>query len=377
MAIHKLGEKPKIEKIIREPGKHSDGGGLYLQVAAPGQGSWVVRFGERWKSLGPVDEIGTDAARALHAAMKAEKRAGRDPFREVEAKRAAEEAAEAARTPFADVVEGYLTLHAPRWKGGEAGHEAGQYRRTLAGPLSALGADAIGKDHVKKHLEQFPPARADKVRIRIMQVLDYAVANGLRPDGENPARKEIMKHLVPSAPKSTPHAAMALADVPALMADLVADGSPAARSLAFLILTAARTAEARDADWSEIKGNVWTVPASRMKEGAEHSVPLSDAALALLGPAKKSGRIFGDLAHDALIDELKARSDVTVHGFRSAFNGWAVKAKYPKSLWGRALAHAVGNKTDQAYDRETLIEERRPMMLHWSEFATGSGRPPQ
>jgi integrase len=372
MAIHKLGDTisdKKLKAIMSKPGKHADGGGLYLQVAAPGQGSWVVRFGERWKSLGPVDEIDMDAARELHADMKKEKRAGRDPFREVEAKRAAEEAAVAARKTFADALADYLTLHAPKWKGGETGHEAGQYRRTLGkGPLSSLRADEVTKDHVKKHLAQFPPARADKVRIRIMQVLDFAVANGLRPDGENPARKEIMKHLVLSAPKSKPHAAMALADVPTLMADLVADGSPAARSLAFLILTAARTAEARDARWEEIKGNVWTIGAERMKEGVEHSVPLSAAALALLGPAKKSGRIFGDLAHDALIDELKARSDVTVHGFRSAFNGWAVKAKYPKSVWGRALAHAVGNRTDQAYDREELIEERRPMMDAWAKF---------
>jgi hypothetical protein len=57
MSIHRL--KPsEIAGKIEEPGKHADGGGLYLQVAQPGQASWVYRFTvtgkERWKSLGPA-----------------------------------------------------------------------------------------------------------------------------------------------------------------------------------------------------------------------------------------------------------------------------------------------------------------------------------
>jgi hypothetical protein len=34
------------------------------------------------------------------------------------------------------------------------------------------------------------------------------------------------------------------------------------------------------------------------------------------------------------------------------------------------MAHAVGTKTDQAYDREELIEERRPMMQAWSDYVS-------
>jgi hypothetical protein len=57
MSIERL--KPsEIEALIEEPGKHADGGGLYLQVAQPGQASWVYRYTidrrERWKSLGPA-----------------------------------------------------------------------------------------------------------------------------------------------------------------------------------------------------------------------------------------------------------------------------------------------------------------------------------
>lgn len=379
MAIHKLGKSPNIEKLIRTPRKHSDGGGLYLQVAAAGQGSWVVRFGERWKSLGPVDEIDADAARELHAAMKGEKRAGRDPLAtlaaETETKKAAAVAEKAAAATFGSLIEPYLALNAPAWKGGVAGHEAGQYRKTLAGPLSALSAAAITSADVQKHLEQFPPARADKVRMRVMQLISYAVAKGIRPDGENPARKEVMKFLVPAAPKSKPHASMPVAEVPAFFGKLIADGSADARALGFAILTVARTAEARDARWEEIAGSVWTIPGGiderSMKESVEHSVPLSPQALALLGKPKKSGRVFGDLAHDALIDKVKELGgDYTTHGMRTSFTGWAKKNGYSKDLRDKALAHAVGTKTDQAYDREELVEERKPMMLAWADFCT-------
>ncbi|WMT75086.1 integrase arm-type DNA-binding domain-containing protein [Bradyrhizobium sp. Ash2021] len=384
MALSLLGEDldaKDIAKIIRKPGKHPDGGGLYLQVASPGQGSWVVRFGKRWKSLGPADEISADEARERRKAMWKVHKLGGDPFAVAEEakkadedKKVAEQAAEAARVPFGSLIEPYLTLNAPGWKGGTEGHEAGQYRKTLAGPLSALSAAAITSADVQKHLEKYPPARADKVRMRVMQVINYAVAKGLRADGENPARKEVMKFLVPSAPKSKPHKSMPVADVPEFMGKLYADGSPDARALAFAILTAARTAEARDARWEEISGKVWTIPGGiderSMKESVEHSVPLSPQALALLGTPKKSGRVFGQLPHDALIDKVKEHGgDYTTHGFRTSFTGWAVKAKYSKDLRDRALAHAVGTKTDQAYDREELIEERRPMMQAWSDFA--------
>ena len=58
----------------------------------------------------------------------------------------------------------------------------------------------------------------------------------------------------------------------------------AARALEFAILTAARTGEVLGARWDEIdlENKIWTVPASRMKAGREHRVPMSTAALAVV-----------------------------------------------------------------------------------------------
>lgn len=82
---------------------------------------------------------------------------------------------------------------------------------------------------------------------------------------------------------------MALAGIEESRASLVARSC-----LRFLILTAARSGTARGALWSEIDPAVreWRIPGSRMKSGAAHRIPLSDAALTptYLAPANAPGR---------------------------------------------------------------------------------------
>ena len=54
-------------------------------------------------------------------------------------------------------------------------------------------------------------------------------------------------------------------------------------AIRFTTLTAVRSDEARGATWGEVDLETqWRVPASRMKAGSEHRVPLSDAAVAVL-----------------------------------------------------------------------------------------------
>jgi integrase len=114
-----------------------------------------------------------------------------------------------------------------------------------------------------------------------------------------------------------------------------------------------------------------------MKEAknGDHRVWLSPAALALLGKPKKSGPIFGDLPHDALIEklrELRPGSGYTVHGFRTTFRGdWALRARYPVEEREMALAHKVGDAVRQAYSLppEELYTVLIPMRQAWSDFA--------
>jgi integrase len=349
--------------------KLRDGGSLYLFVRG-GSALWLYQYREgqamRTRSLGSYPDMTPNAARRARNQFAATRQ--RHP---IERRGLAVERAVSKRQRFAETLEAYLALNAPTWKGDR---EAKGYRRLLQTPLATVWADEIATEHVEAALKPMTASVADKHRMRIKLILDYAAAKGLRDKNiPNPAAKDIIRHLIAAPVRGQSHSAMPSEKVPALFADLVADGSPAARSLAFLILTAARTAEARDADWSEIDGNVWVIPGERMKEGVEHRVPLTKAALALLGKLHKSGRIFGKLGRAALDNKFKATggNGFTVHGFRATFSGdWAAKAGYSLELRDRALAHKVGGDVTGRYNRDTLLEKRRAMMSAWSKFCT-------
>ena len=139
--------------------------------------------------------------------------------------------------------------------------------------------------------------------------------------------------------------------------------------------------------WSEVdlRNRVWTIPGLRMKSGREHRVPLSDRAVAILGdlehlpdnphvfPGVKQGK---GLSPRALIAALERMQDgVTVHGFRSSFRTWAAeRTNYPREICEVAIAHAVGNKTEQAYQRGALLDKRRRLMEQWSAFCRSKPR---
>src|SRR5690606_20329972 len=105
-----------------------------------------------------------------------------------------------------------------------------------------------------------------------------------------------------------------------------------ALALQFAILTAGRTTEVLGARWCELDldGAIWTVPATRMKAGKDHRVPLTSWAIAILTGLPKAssealvfanqstGRQLSINAMPALLKRMN-RANVTVHGFRSSF----------------------------------------------------------
>ena len=99
-----------------------------------------------------------------------------------------------------------------------------------------------------------------------------------------------VSRVLPRQPrKGGPFAGMPYETVPAFMAHLHARLSAPRLALEFLILTAARSGEVRGAKWNELdlKAKLWTLPASRMKVGKEHDVPLSTAAIDVLERARQ------------------------------------------------------------------------------------------
>ena len=136
------------------------------------------------------------------------------------------------------------------------------------------------------------PETAARVRGRIESVLNWAKARGYRI-GENPALwKGHLDNLLPARSKIAKvkhHAALPYDQTSQFIDALRRQDGVAPLALEFAILTAARTGEIIGARWNEIDlaAKVWTVPASRMKGGREHRVPLSADALAVLNKVEQ------------------------------------------------------------------------------------------
>jgi len=226
------------------------------------------------------------------------------------------------------------------------------------------------------------PETARRIRMRLKRVLDAARVRGLRT-GENPARsKGQLELLLPKQPKADGHhAAMPWAEVPAFMEALAEREGMSALSLRFLILTAARTGEVIEAEWSEIDFDeaLWTIPAARMKARRPHRVPLSAEALAVLRevegvsdqwvfPTNNGRKPQSNMAMLTLLKRMKV-TDAVPHGFRSSFRDWVAEAtNFSGELAERALAHVVASKTEAAYRRGDALDRRRALMDAWAAF---------
>ena len=119
-----------------------------------------------------------------------------------------------------------------------------------------------------------------------------------------------------------------------------------------------------------------------MKAGKEHRVPLSRQALEVLGKARAiedgSGWVFpsakakplSDMTLTKLLRDNGLAAKATVHGFRTSFKTWCMETTdTPWAVGEAALAHTLGNSTEQAYARSDLFERRRELMQTWADFA--------
>jgi integrase len=367
---------------MTEHGRHADGGGLYLSISPNGGRRWVFLF--RWHSK--PTEIGFGSARDVPLAR------ARELASQARAKLAEGISPKDARKPsrgatFAECADRLIDAMRPSWRNGK---HAAQWEMTLrdyAAPLRRLPADKITTDDVLlvlKPLWHDKPETASRLRGRIERVLDAAKAQGLR-SGDNPARwRGHLDQLLPKRQRLMRghHAAMNYADVPTFVRDLQARRATAALALEFGILTAARSGEVLGARWEEfnLDGAVWTVPATRMKAGREHRIPLSDRALKIVKAmhecrngefvfaGQKPGKPLSVMALEMVLRRMKIIT-ATVHGFRSGFRDWSAECtNFPNEVCEAALAHVIENKAEAAYRRGDLFDKRRNLMEAWAAY---------
>lgn len=415
-----------------EPGKYHDGGGigLYLRVEPNGSRFWVQRItvnGRRREiGLGSPPLVTLATARRKATANKQTAIEGGDPLAE---KRKGRDG-----LTFADAVDRYLAKKSAEFRNDK--HRK-QWRATLdtyANPvLGRMMVQAIEVRDVLRVLEPIWHDRtetASRLRGRIEAVLTHATVAGHRT-GDNPARwGGNLKELLPKpskVAKADNHPALALGDVARWWNALVEREGMAAKALQFLALTGARSGEVRGMTWGEIeiesrdktdrtdktpganRANpkmIWIIPASRMKAGREHRVPLSAEAVVILRqvagagdgddwqrpeadklvfPAPRGGEL-SDMTLSAVMrrmqeSEVKAgrqgfidprnKRPAVPHGLRSTFRDWAAERGYERDMAEIALAHTVGSEVERAYRRSDMLERRRAMADSWAQFVHG------
>jgi integrase len=364
-------------------GKYSDGGNLYLIVSPTGARKWVLRF--TWR--GKAKEMGLGSATVVPLADAREKASS--AYRKVaQGINPIEDRKRDIGIPtfgeMADIVREALSAGFRNEK-----HKA-QWKSTLeiyAAPLRTTPVDTIATDDVLAVLKPIWTTKtetASRLRGRIEKVLDAAKAKGFR-NGENPARwRGHLDHLLPKPSKLSRghHAAMPYEDVAAFVSQLREREASAALALELCILTAARSGEILEMQWSEIdfEKKIWTVPANRMKAGREHRVPLSARAASILKklakvkrgdfvfPGQARNKPLSNMAMEMMLRRMKIEN-ATVHGFRSSFRDWAGNvSNFPREITETALAHVIGDKAEQAYRRSDALEKRRKLMDAWANY---------
>lgn len=391
---------PKVAKqlsertvaAIKTEGRHAVGGapGLHLRVSG-GHRGWVLRIqvGDKRRDIGmgayPAVSLSEarEKARDIHEKL----REGIDPVAPRKHQRMALAAQVAADNTFEWCTQEFLRAKSAEWSNPKHRQQWENTLQTYALPhMGLLSVASIDLPHILTCLEPIWSTKnetASRLRGRIEAVLDWATVRKYRT-GENPARWKGHLDKVLAAPskiqKVEHHRAVSVNDMPHFMRELRLREGIAARALEFTILTAARSGEVRGATWSEIdkQTGVWTVPATRMKAGNEHRVPLSQAALHLLRklpqfhdtellfPGTK-GQPLSDMTMTAVMRRMKV--DAVPHGFRSTFRDWVGEnTHYPRELAEQALAHTLESKVEAAYRRGDALEKRREMMEHWAKF---------
>lgn len=392
----------QVETEIRA-GYHADGPhtGLYLQVTPVENRvtrSWVFRYTSpttrkrRELGLGSARIRKLADARSLSAELRLKVLNGVDPIDERDKARASAVALRAHQITFNEAIEQCLAAKASEWKNIKHGQQWRNTLTTYASPvLGKMSVDLITTELVHKVLQPIwheKTETATRVRQRIESVLDWCKARGYCK-GDNPARlKGALGELLPKSQKIKKvehHPAIPYVEINVFVTELRKQGGHAPLALEFMLLTATRTGEVVAAQWDELDWStaVWTIPATRMKTGKEHRVPLSTRVIEILQTMKKSrqneyifpGHSVAKNSHMSVgtcrivMKRMDSFNQYTPHGLRSTFRDWASeKTSFANETLELALAHTISNKAEAAYRRQDQLEKRAKLMQLWQQF---------
>ena len=258
--------------------------------------------------------------------------------------------------------------------------ERRRLERYLIGQIGSRQLDEISAPlviHTVKILDKSGKrATLKRVLMRTREILDLAVCAGFIE--HNPIERVSR---VFAAPVVTPMPSVHWKELPSVMR--VMSTAPRRMQVLFLfqLATMLRPGEAASIRKEWIDGGTLTIPATAMKKGREHRVPLTPFVLALIEEERRlsphpraayvfSGRKAGThVSSQALAKHLhgtELKGKLVAHGLRSIARSWAADASVPFEVAEACLSHVVGSQVSRSYQRSDFLEARRSVMAAWS-----------
>lgn len=365
-----------------------DGGGLYLEVSPAGGKLWRLKYRfqkkEKLLALGKWNTVTLADARDKRDDAKKLLDKGIDPG--AAKKVAKREAAQRDSNSFEAVAREWYGKQTHTWA---RSHATDVLRRLEGNLFPEIGDKPIAQITAPVLLaavRKIEARGAHDLSHRVLQVASqvfrYGVATGRCERDPGP---DLRGALTPH--KARHQAAVTLEELPALLRAIDGYGEVGDKltgyALQVLALTFTRTNELIGAEWGEfdLDGATWIVPAARMKMKAEHVVPLSQQALAILRQLQAIGGgsryVFPGRNPDKPISNntllfalyrLGYKGKMTGHGFRAVASTVLNEAGFRPDVIERQLAHTERNTVRAAYHRSEYLPDRTKMMQQWADM---------
>ena len=371
--------------------KLHDGEGLYLWVYADGRKHWRFRYWQQSKekglSLGVFEGtsgVSLKEARAKRDELRKQLDAGLDPSAERKAKDRRRKLAEA--NSFEAVALEWFGKRSATWVDS---HSSDVRRRLESNVFPILGSRPIAEIDAPELLaavRRIEDRGSFDLAHRVLQVCGqvfrYGIATGrcsrdLSADLRGALTPHVKKHQPAVKPEELPELMRKIATY-----NTIGDALTQ-HALELLALTFVRTNELIGATWAEFdfENRLWIIPAQRMKMGAEHIVPLSTHALAVLEqlktlaghskylmPGRNAAKPISNNTMLYALYKLGFKSRMTGHGFRSvASTILNESSSFKPDAIERQLAHCERNAVRGAYNRAEYLAERQQMMQWWGD----------
>lgn len=374
--------------------KLSDGGGMFLQVAASGSKtgskSWRYAFRLSGKqqllTIGGYPSVSLADARSAHRAARWLVARGIHPLKFATEKIRATESEKRARAEnsFAAVADRWMEATDSTLSPRTVKHRRAMLEKHIH---PAIGDRPIGEivrlelREVLVKIDTEAPVTAKHCRSYIGQIFEWAEDAEIVTANPTPRAKMLVNA---SSRAAVPRKALPLSKLGEFLvtlADAEKTDPLTKAALRLTLLTWGRTSEILGARWAELDlgAGVWVIPAARMKAREAHTVYLARQAVALLdGLERRAEHVFpnrrqpGEPMSRTALTEWRKRHGfaeiMEIHGLRAVASTWANEAgKYRPDVVEVALAHKEGDRVRRAYNRAQFAEELRKMWQDWAD----------